>query len=166
MSQSLRNKQTTKMPSTPQMRKANEKNAKNILKRGNVQKSSKSDDKYPVSPELIVSTNIFQVFSFMFWFLTFSGPFCVRCDWISCLPNHPVSLDVWAIDWLKMQEVCLEKDDSKGLNFLSWLLPYFCTKTVLYCILSCCWSMPGPRSGIFRAQLPRNCYLFGSWVLC
>ena len=43
------------MPSTPQMRKANEKNAKNILKRGNVSKSSKSDDKYPVSPELIVS---------------------------------------------------------------------------------------------------------------
>ena len=43
------------MPSTPNMRKANEKNAKNINKRGNVSKSSKSDDKYPVSPELIVS---------------------------------------------------------------------------------------------------------------
>ena len=43
------------MPSTPQMRKANEKNAKNVTKRGNVQKTSKTDDKYPVSPELIVS---------------------------------------------------------------------------------------------------------------
>ena len=43
------------MPSTPQMRKANEKNAKNVMKRGNVTKSSKTDDKYPVSPELIVS---------------------------------------------------------------------------------------------------------------
>ena len=46
---------TVKMPSTPQMRKANEKNAKNVTKRGNVVKSSKTDDKYPVSPELIVS---------------------------------------------------------------------------------------------------------------
>ena len=56
------------MPSTPQMRKANEKNAKNILKRGNVQKSSKSDDKYPVSPELIalfvfvvIGSAVFQI---------------------------------------------------------------------------------------------------------
>ena len=46
---------TVKMPSTPQMRKANEKNAKNVTKRGNVVKSSKTDEKYPVSPELIVS---------------------------------------------------------------------------------------------------------------
>ena len=44
------------MPSTPQMRKANEKNAKNVTKRGNVVKTSKTDDKYPVSPELIVSS--------------------------------------------------------------------------------------------------------------
>ena len=44
-----------KMPSTPQMRKANEKNAKNVTKRGNVTKTSKTDEKYPVSPELIVS---------------------------------------------------------------------------------------------------------------
>jgi hypothetical protein len=43
------------MPSTPQMRKANEKNAKNVTKRGNVTKSSKKDEGYPVSPELIVS---------------------------------------------------------------------------------------------------------------
>ena len=56
------------MPSTPQMRKANEKNAKNILKRGNVSKSSKSDDKYPVSPELIalfvfvvIGSAVFQI---------------------------------------------------------------------------------------------------------
>ena len=54
--------QATKMPSTPQMRKANEKNAKNILKRGNVTKSSKSDDKYPVSPELIVSITPLRTF--------------------------------------------------------------------------------------------------------
>ena len=47
---------SAKMPSTPQMRKANEKNAKNVTKRGNVVKSSKTDEKYPVSPELIVST--------------------------------------------------------------------------------------------------------------
>ena len=37
------------------MRKANEKNAKNVTKRGNVTKTSKTDEKYPVSPELIVS---------------------------------------------------------------------------------------------------------------
>ena len=37
------------------MRKANEKNAKNVTKRGNVTKSSKKDEGYPVSPELIVS---------------------------------------------------------------------------------------------------------------
>ena len=49
------------MPSTPQMRKANEKNAKNVTKRGNVQKTSKTDDKYPVSPELIVSIFILQI---------------------------------------------------------------------------------------------------------
>ena len=53
-----------KMPSTPQMRKANEKNAKNVTKRGNVTKSSKTDDKYPVSPELIVSQNFKSVSRF------------------------------------------------------------------------------------------------------
>merc|ERR1712112_246803 len=42
-----------KMPSTPQMRKANEKNAKNVTKRGQVKGTSKDDNKYPVSPELI-----------------------------------------------------------------------------------------------------------------
>merc|ERR1712079_214762 len=57
-----------KMPSTPQMRKANEKNAKNVTKRGNVQKTSKTDDKYPVSPELIalfvfvvIGSAVFQI---------------------------------------------------------------------------------------------------------
>merc|ERR1711950_87085 len=57
-----------RMPSTPQMRKANEKNAKNVTKRGNVVKSSKSDDKYPVSPELIalfvfvvIGSAVFQI---------------------------------------------------------------------------------------------------------
>merc|ERR1711963_959403 len=45
--------QEFKMPTTPRMRKSNEKNAKNITKRGNVSKSSKKDDAYPVSPELI-----------------------------------------------------------------------------------------------------------------
>ena len=57
------------MPSTPQMRKANEKNAKNILKRGNVSKSSKSDDKYPVSPELIVSKSQHNIHCFKHLFL-------------------------------------------------------------------------------------------------
>merc|ERR1711878_132124 len=59
---------TFTMPSTPQMRKANEKNAKNVTKRGNVVKSSKSDDKYPVSPELIalfvfvvIGSAVFQI---------------------------------------------------------------------------------------------------------
>merc|ERR1711941_17295 len=59
---------TVKMPSTPQMRKANEKNAKNVTKRGNVVKSSKTDDKYPVSPELIalfvfvvIGSAVFQI---------------------------------------------------------------------------------------------------------
>merc|ERR1719219_119145 len=58
----------SKMPSTPQMRKANEKNAKNVTKRGNVVKTSKTDDKYPVSPELIalfvfvvIGSAVFQI---------------------------------------------------------------------------------------------------------
>merc|ERR1711955_22806 len=57
-----------KMPSTPQMRKANEKNPKNVTKRGNVTKTSKTDDKYPVSPELIalfvfvvIGSAVFQI---------------------------------------------------------------------------------------------------------
>merc|ERR1712189_139636 len=51
-----------------QMRKANEKNAKNVTKRGNVVKSSKTDEKYPVSPELIalfvfvvIGSAVFQI---------------------------------------------------------------------------------------------------------
>merc|ERR1712243_40184 len=59
---------SVKMPSTPQMRKANEKNAKNVTKRGNVVKSSKTDEKYPVSPELIalfvfvvIGSAVFQI---------------------------------------------------------------------------------------------------------
>merc|ERR1712032_930205 len=62
------NSTSVKMPSTPQMRKANEKNAKNVTKRGNVVKSSKTDDKYPVSPELIalfvfvvIGSAVFQI---------------------------------------------------------------------------------------------------------
>merc|ERR1711976_377507 len=62
------NPTSDKMPSTPQMRKANEKNAKNVTKRGNVVKSSKTDDKYPVSPELIalfvfvvIGSAVFQI---------------------------------------------------------------------------------------------------------
>jgi len=50
------------------MRKANEKNAKNVTKRGNVKKTSKTDDGYPVSPELIalfvfvvIGSAIFQI---------------------------------------------------------------------------------------------------------
>ena len=53
------------MPSTPQMRKANEKNAKNVTKRGNVVKSSKTDEKYPVSPELIVSCTLGTLHPYM-----------------------------------------------------------------------------------------------------
>merc|ERR1711953_348283 len=59
---------TFTMPSTPQMRKANEKNAKNVTKRGNVVKTSKTDDKYPVSPGLIalfvfvvIGSAVFQI---------------------------------------------------------------------------------------------------------
>merc|ERR1711885_55411 len=62
------NSTAIKMPSTPQMRKANEKNAKNVTKRGNVVKSSKTDEKYPVSPELIalfvfvvIGSAVFQI---------------------------------------------------------------------------------------------------------
>jgi hypothetical protein len=50
------------------MRKAAEKNSKNITKRGNVSKMSKKDDKYPVSPELIalflfvvIGSAVFQI---------------------------------------------------------------------------------------------------------
>jgi len=60
--------QDFKMPTTPRMRKSNEKNAKNITKRGNVSKSSKKDDAYPVSPELIalflfvvIGSAVFQI---------------------------------------------------------------------------------------------------------
>merc|ERR1711993_145255 len=67
-----------KMPSTPQMRKANEKNAKNVTKRGNVVKTSKTDDKYPVSPELIalfvfvvIGSAVFQIIQAV-WM---SGPY-------------------------------------------------------------------------------------------
>nr|ALS04493.1 putative stress-associated endoplasmic reticulum protein 2-like protein isoform X1 [Acartia pacifica] len=56
------------MPTTPQMREANEKNAKNVMKRGNVVKSSKKDNQYPVSPELIalfvfvvIGSAVFQI---------------------------------------------------------------------------------------------------------
>ena len=56
------------MPSTPRMKKAIEKNQKNITKRGNVTKSSKKEDAYPVSPELIalfifvvVGSAVFQI---------------------------------------------------------------------------------------------------------
>merc|ERR1712179_700594 len=59
---------TSKMPSTPQMRKANEKNAKNVTKRGQVKGTSKDTDKYPVSPELIalfvfvvIGSAVFQI---------------------------------------------------------------------------------------------------------
>jgi len=50
------------------MRKANEKNAKNVTKRGNVSKTSKKDEGYPVSPELIalfvfvvIGSAVFQI---------------------------------------------------------------------------------------------------------
>merc|ERR1712083_965569 len=62
-----------KMPSTPQMRKANEKNAKNVTKRGQVKGTSKDNDKYPVSPELIA--------------------LCLRSHRLCRLPNHSVCVD-------------------------------------------------------------------------
>jgi len=56
------------MPATPRMRKAVEKNSKNITKRGNVSKSSKKEDQYPVSPELlalfifvVIGSAVFQI---------------------------------------------------------------------------------------------------------
>ena len=59
---------TAKMPTTPRMRKASEKNAKNITKRGNVSKTSKKDDGYPVSTELlalfifvVIGSAVFQI---------------------------------------------------------------------------------------------------------
>merc|ERR1711935_921623 len=74
-----------KMPMTPQMRKANEKNAKNVTKRGNVKGSSKEGDKYPVSPELIalfvfvvIGSAVFQIIQSV-WM---SGP------WTLTLPRH------------------------------------------------------------------------------
>ena len=97
--QQVRKTTQAKMPSTPQMRKANEKNAKNILKRGNVQKSSKSDDKYPVSPELIVSFIKNTQLKIYFFTLSLLGPFRLRGHWLCCLPNHPVRVDGWSIDW-------------------------------------------------------------------
>jgi|ERR1711902_182481 len=56
------------MATTPRMRKANEKSAKNITKRGNVSKTSKKDEQYPVSPELlalfifvVIGSAVFQI---------------------------------------------------------------------------------------------------------
>ena len=56
------------MPVTPRMKKANEKNQKNITKRGNVSKTSKKEEQYPVSPELIalfifvvIGSAVFQI---------------------------------------------------------------------------------------------------------
>ena len=56
------------MPATPKMKKANEKNQKNITKRGNVSKTSKKEEQYPVSPELIalfifvvIGSAVFQI---------------------------------------------------------------------------------------------------------
>ena len=89
---------TFTMPSTPQMRKANEKNAKNVTKRGNVVKSSKTDDKYPVSPELIVSSELLMKHISNSQF-SISGSVCLRGDWICCVPNHPVCLDVWPLEY-------------------------------------------------------------------
>ena len=87
------------MPSTPQMRKANEKNAKNVTKRGNVIKTSKTDDKYPVSPELIVSSKYshLAIKQNVILFLL-PGPLCLRGDWLCRVPNHPGCLDVWPLE--------------------------------------------------------------------
>merc|ERR1711951_72789 len=61
-------KSSSKMPTTPRMRKASEKNAKNITKRGNVSKTSKKDEGYPVSTELlalfifvVIGSAVFQI---------------------------------------------------------------------------------------------------------
>jgi len=71
------------MPSTPRMKKASEKNAKNITKRGNVSKSSKKEDSYPVSPELlalfifvVIGSAVFQIVQSI-WM---SGPWSVLQD--------------------------------------------------------------------------------------
>ena len=89
------------MVTTPRMRKSNEKNAKvrlsflreietsgtyiyqgqlfilqNITKRGNVSKSSKKDEQYPVSPELlalfifvVIGSAVFQIVQVRVWIL-------------------------------------------------------------------------------------------------
>merc|ERR1711878_6956 len=58
------------MATWARMRKANEKSAKNITKRGNVSKTSKKDEQYPVSPELlalfifvVIGSAVFQIVS-------------------------------------------------------------------------------------------------------
>lgn len=68
MTRTAKKLENFKMPSTPQMRKANEKNAKNVTKRGQVKGSSKDETKYPVSPELIalfvfvvIGSAVFQI---------------------------------------------------------------------------------------------------------
>merc|ERR1711982_201982 len=69
-----------KMPSTPQMRKANEKNAKNVTNRGNVTKTSKTDEKYPVSPELIALFVFVVIGSAVFQIIRLSGLDLHRLD--------------------------------------------------------------------------------------
>ena len=96
------NPTSVKMPSTPQMRKANEKNAKNVTKRGNVVKSSKTDDKYPVSPELIVSTLSSALHPICDKIFLLSGSLCVRGHRLRSFPDYPVSLGRIPVENLQM----------------------------------------------------------------
>ena len=91
-----------------------------------VKGTSKDSDKYPVSPELIVSLQIIMIVSLqiimivkfanyydqvgqvssvlldeaicaILIFLSSAGPLCLCCHRLCSLPNHSVCVDVWAV---------------------------------------------------------------------
>merc|ERR1712029_558432 len=92
----------TIMPATPRMRKAVEKNSKNITKRGNVSKSSKKEDQYPVSPELLA--------------------FHLCCGRICSLPNCSVHLDVRTMKIIQLLGEMPHEKEELQLHFYSKFL--------------------------------------------
>merc|ERR1711885_122624 len=125
---------SVKMPSTPQMRKANEKNAKNVTKRGNVVKSSKTDEKYPVSPELIVSSALKTLRPCVPKYFFIPGPLCLRCHRLCSFPDYPVCVGGIPLEDLHM---FLQNDDADVQNQPSIIRCYFLSGIIIFSTLLC-----------------------------
>merc|ERR1712086_959409 len=120
-------------PTTPRMRKANEKNAKNILNRGNVSKTSKKRGQLSCIPRAFGALH-----------------FC--CDRIGCLPDCSVYMDV-LIGLPTGNPNCLKKKNVKQLHQELLHLPFsFFLLTNLFL---------GPRTNVTtRGQkIPHCCSL-------